>query len=433
MKTYLYLFLLVFIPVSIQAQNYTSYFTGNISDSFAESQGGVCMMGGATEQDDAMKWFLNQANGGDILVLRASGSDGYNDYMFTELGININSVESIVFNDATAGDEVYIHQKIQQAEAIWFAGGNQWNYVSYWRNNTMETLINEAIQERNIVIGGTSAGMAILGQLYFSAENGTVTSSEALNNPYDSDVTVDSIGFLQTPFLQNTITDSHYDDPDRKGRHSVFLARIFQDWGINAKGIACNEYVAVCIDTDGIAHVYGEYPDYEEYAYFLQINCELENPLPENCSANTPLNWNKNGEAIKVYKVPGTLDGSNNFDLNNWLEGNGGTWYNWHIDNGVFNENIDDAPVCTTSSEDILKDSSISIYPNPSNNGFIEIKASEYPIEKIIIRDISGREISSKELNNKFSYANDEVLEQGIYLISVYTKKGIFTSKLLVL
>ena len=37
-------------------------------------------MGGASENDAAMAWFLERAGGGDVLVLRASGSDGYNDY-----------------------------------------------------------------------------------------------------------------------------------------------------------------------------------------------------------------------------------------------------------------------------------------------------------------------------------------------------------------
>lgn len=61
--------------------------------------------------------------------------------------------------------------------------GNQWTYVSYWRNTPVDSLVNKAIAERNVVVGGTSAGMAIMGNYYFSAENGTVTSGQALANP----------------------------------------------------------------------------------------------------------------------------------------------------------------------------------------------------------------------------------------------------------
>lgn len=130
--------LTILFSVDLYTQSYTSYFTGNTTDQIANPESGICLMGGATEDDEAMKWFLNRSNGGDVLVLRASGSDGYNDYMYSDLGVSINSVETIVFNSAAAANESYIHQKIEQAEAIWLAGGDQWNYVSYWRNTTID-------------------------------------------------------------------------------------------------------------------------------------------------------------------------------------------------------------------------------------------------------------------------------------------------------
>ena len=81
-------------------------------------------MGGATEDDNAMKWFLQRANGGDVLVLRATGSNGYNSYLYSDLGITVNSVETIVCTSALASTAPYVLQKINQAEAIWFAGGD---------------------------------------------------------------------------------------------------------------------------------------------------------------------------------------------------------------------------------------------------------------------------------------------------------------------
>jgi hypothetical protein len=72
---------LLLAQLNMSAQTYTSYFTGNATDITVTPQGGTCMMGGATEHDEAMKWFLQRANGGDVLVLRASGSNGYNDLL----------------------------------------------------------------------------------------------------------------------------------------------------------------------------------------------------------------------------------------------------------------------------------------------------------------------------------------------------------------
>ena len=78
-------------------------------------------MGGASEHENAMKWFLTQANGGYVLVLRASGSNGYNDYFYSQLGIPINSVETVVCLNESSGEDAAIIEKINKAEAIWFA------------------------------------------------------------------------------------------------------------------------------------------------------------------------------------------------------------------------------------------------------------------------------------------------------------------------
>ena len=117
MKKLIQLILLI-ISIILLAKT-TSYFTGNNNDVYRETNGGVCLMGGATEDDNAMIWFLERSNGGDILVLRTSGSDGYNNYLFGELGVNVNSVETIVLNNSSAADESYIHNKVLNAEAIW--------------------------------------------------------------------------------------------------------------------------------------------------------------------------------------------------------------------------------------------------------------------------------------------------------------------------
>ena len=423
---------LILISSNVSAQSYTSYFTGNAIDmTTATPQGGVCMMGGASEHDEAMKWFLQRADGGDVLVLRTSGSNGYNDYLYTDLGVAVNSVETIVFNNPIAANESYIQDKIMNAEAIWFAGGNQWSYISYWRNTPIDSLINDAIQNRNIVIGGTSAGMAILSNYYFSASNGTVTSSTALNNPYDSDVTVDSTAFLNVDFMHDVITDTHYDDPNRKGRHVVFLARILTDYGIDAKGIACNEYTSVCIDENGLARVYGDYPNYLETAFFLQTNCELFDYHPENCSASTPLDWNLNGTAVRVYKVNGTNNGANTFDLSDWKTGSGGTWENWYVDNGTLVETAGTQIDCSELAVNNLNwNSNISVYPNPFEDVvFIE---SELDVLGFELLDMNGKLLHLKENLQETTLSIDKsLLQKGIYVLKIKTVRGLSYFKIL--
>jgi len=423
--------ILLLMYVKVSSQTYTSYFTGNATDLISNPEGGACMMGGASEHDEAMKWFLQRANGGDILVLRASGSNGYNNYLYSSLGITVNSVETIVFNNSNAANETYIHDKIMKAEAIWFAGGNQWDYVSYWRNTPIDSLINDAIQNRNIVIGGTSAGMAILGKYYFSASNGTVTSSTALNNPYNYKVTVDSTRFLKVNYMQDVVTDSHYDDPNRKGRHIVFLARILTDYGVAAKGIACNEYTSVCIDENGLARVYGDYPNYPETAFFLQTNCEIPDFTPESCAPSNPLDWNLAGSAIRVYKVNGTNSGANTFDLSDWKTGNGGTWENWYINNGTLNETTGSQIDCSSVSvkENTLS-SIVKIHPNPFKDIFYIEAESE--ILELTIVDINGKILMSQNNFQSAKVSLDKaLLPAGIYFLKLRTRKGFSHYKLL--
>ena len=376
-------------------------------------------MRGATENDNAMIWFLNRCDGGDVLVIRASGSDGYNDYLFEELNVNVNSVETIVFNDSEASTDPYILQKIKQAEGIWIAGGDQWDYVSYWRNTAIDSLINDALINRSVVIGGTSAGMAVLGGFYFSAKNGTVTSAEALANPYNSKVQVDSSAFLNIPILYDVITDTHFDNPDRRGRSTVFLARILTDFGHDAKGIACGEYTAVCIPSDGNALVYGSG---NHKAYFIQTNCELQDRSPETCTSGIPLTWNRNMQALKVYRITGTDTGTNTFNLNDWETGTGGYWENWYINNGTLfvspGEKINCSGLGTTETK---IENDIYIYPNPAEDK-IFIQGSKYLSGDFEIFNAMGKPINYSGILDLTEFSLDvSKLKPGMYYLKIVT------------
>ena len=267
------------IASSVMGQSYTSYLTGDSSDVVTNPAPGLVLMGGGGENDQAMTWFLNRADGGDVLVIRASGADGYNDYLFSELGVSVNSVETIVLMKLLLPKTPMYCQELHRLKHCG-SRGDQWDYISYWKDNAVEDAINYLIEEKKITVGGISAGMAIMGDAYFSAQTGTVTSDEALNNPYDEQVQLGWNDFIRNPAMTGTITDTHFDSPDRKGRLITFMARLFTDYGFLPVGIACEEYTAVCIDTAGIATVYGEYPDYEDWCIFFRST--VRNPIHHN-------------------------------------------------------------------------------------------------------------------------------------------------------
>ena len=425
MKKTLLLFALS-LNATIFAQNYTQYATGSTTDVSTAHEAGVCLMGGATENDEAMVWFLNKANGGDVVVLRASGEDGYNDYFYSELGVSLNSVTTFVINNAAGATDPIVLEKVANAEAIWFAGGDQFDYVSYFKDNAMETALNTFINVKQGVIGGTSAGMAIMGGSYFSAKFGTLESDEALLNPYHQKVTLGYNDFLEVPFMENVITDTHFAERDRQGRESVFMARFVQDNNTRSFGIACNEYTAVCIEPDGKAYVYGEYPDYPEFAYFLQSNC-VSDYEPETVVAGSPVTWNQNGAAIKVYKVPGAYGGPNYFDLSDWETGLGGSWENWSIDNGAFTMVAGTNPQCATLNISEVSKNKIKIYPNPFD-AVLHLE-SVSPITEATLYDVLGK-LMPLDLQNNNSI-DTSPLTAGLYILRLKTETGAETIKLL--
>ena len=429
---YILIIIIVLTGQLIAAQSYKSYFTGNNADKETQPSGGVCMMGGSSEDDNAMKWFLSRANGGDVLVLRASGSDGYNKYMYSDLGITVNSVETIVCLNSASAQESYIQEKIKNAEAIWFAGGDQYDYISYWQHTAIDSLIRQGIKERGVVVGGTSAGMAIMGGYMYSGQKGSVTSDVALGNPYNSKVTIESGRFLENKFLEEVITDTHYDNPDRRGRQVTFLARILEDSGVRAKGIACDEYTAVCVDTSGIARVYGEYPSSNDNAYFIQSNCGLSEYTPETCKTNLPLNWNRNNKAMWVYKIKGTKLGENTFDLNVWATGQGGVWEDWYVNNGVLGMKASTQVDCSILANDEINISSnINIYPNPVKDE-LNIELNGQAVLGITIFDLSGKIVLNNQNNRQGQVRIDlSKLMPGAYVMQILGSSGLHTDKLI--
>ncbi len=311
------------------ATTVVTYLTGDAADVTTNATGGLILMGGGTDVDAAIKWFLQNAAGGDVVVIRSTGSNGYNSYMYNMTAVN--SVETIIIDSRVKANLASVTQKIRNAEALFIAGGDQWDYVNYWKNSATEDAINYLINTKKVTVGGTSAGLAIMGSVYYSAQTGTsVTSAQALSNPYNANVTLGQNDFIASSLLQNTITDSHYSQRDRQGRHITFLARMMKDFNYGSiKGIGIDEQTAVCIDQAGAGKVYGI-----NQAYFLQN----ENLAPETCVNLSPLTWNRSSLAVKAYKITGSLTGNGSFDANNWTF-SGGTAFHYYVNNGVLFQN----------------------------------------------------------------------------------------------
>lgn len=295
---------------------------GSIEDVTTITEAGFVLAGGGKDVDAAMKWMIDRSGGGDFVIIRASGSTGYNDYLF-ELG-ELNSVETLLIDSREKAMDKETGKKIREAEALFIAGGDQWNYVNYWSNSEVSNAIRYLIEVKKVPIGGTSAGCAVLSEFIFDARNDTVVSADALTNPYAQQVSV-SKSFIKVPFLENTIADQHYSQRDRLGRHVTFMARMSKDFNVrNPKGIAADERTAVCIDKDGNITVLGS-----GNAFFM-IN---DGNKPEVCEAGKPLSWISKNKALRVYIYQATPEGTPAFNLTHWPKKNPNEY--WSVSEGA--------------------------------------------------------------------------------------------------
>jgi len=267
---------------STHVPRYTSWLVGDSADVRTTAHPSLLLAGGSTDQDDAMRWFLNRANGGDVVVIRASGADGYNRYLFSELGETVNSVETLLLDSRNAALDPEVARKIRNAEALFIAGGDQAAYVQFWKDTPVEDALNFLLNEKRVPVGGTSAGCCVLGGLFFDAFHDTIDSPTALRNPYDEKVSVQRGGFLEAPFLNTTFADMHFTERNRLGRLVVFLARAVTDWHIaNVRGIGVDEKTALAVDETGAARVFGR-----GRVYLLETLTR-----PARCALGKPLDW----------------------------------------------------------------------------------------------------------------------------------------------
>jgi len=300
---------------SFGAKSYSYFRVGNPSDVSTTTTAGTVLMGGGTDVDAAFQWMCQRSGNGDFLVIRATGTDAYNPYI-QQLCPAENSVATLIIPNRTAASDPFVISTIQNAEALWIAGGDQSNYINFWKGTEVETALRGLIT-RGVPVGGTSAGMNVLTQFIYSAQASKgVTSSQALADPFTRYITLDR-DFVSIQAVAGLIGDPHFVTRDRMGRDLAFLCRInLNGWSAAPRGISIDEQTALLVDGTGNATVVGI-----STVYFLEA------PGPAQvCESKMPLTY----QNIAVYRI----SAGGTFNLGSW-SGSGGVSYSVSASAGV--------------------------------------------------------------------------------------------------
>ena len=325
---------------------------GRWVDAAVQGAGGLLLEGGGNDaqmvrgSETAVNWFVTQANGGDVVVI-ANDTDSQvaqsrvrtlANY-FSQLGdtrpnsvdvfdFNVDLASNLLTDDAQAivdditkaltanGGKGLGHEfidKLMGAEAVFFCGGDQWPYVQLLTPKTsgVPNLAAKAISDKNnagsMTVGGTSAGLAILGEYVFTAQYLTASipamySSDILDNYYTpafngnngSSIASNVLGLK---WMDSVLTETHFTDPTedfavnhdysladghyiyRLGRFISFMGSVILGGQSESYGMAVDRNTALTISNGGMAKVWGA-NDGTHNVYFAAV----DNAIVNNCT-----------------------------------------------------------------------------------------------------------------------------------------------------
>lgn len=274
-------------------------------------RGGNAMMGGhmypgvAKASDNLpYAWFLDRVDGGDILVLTADNEpcDIYNKFFYSQVANSTrpNSVTTACFTSRNGSFSKKLQRLLNNAAGVFLTGGDQAKYYEFWRHSPVSETISNGI-----LLGGSSAGLAVQGRFAFAALHGSLSSEDALKYPTDESVTVVT-DFLTVdkPWMRHVLTDTHFLQRDRMGRLMVFLARVrASNASEDVVGFGISEHTSVLVDDEsGTATFVGDGP-----AYVL-VTSNSTTPLVEEGS---PLRWG----SVIVWRWTSNLTSSPRWDF----------------------------------------------------------------------------------------------------------------------
>ena len=242
------------------AADYQRHFIGDATLPTPAATGpGLLLMGGGDRNHEALRWFLDKAGNGHVVVLRASFGGEIGEEFHDEVG-GVASVETFVFSGRDAASDPAVLASLARADGIFIAGGDQSRYVRYWKGTPVAAALDAHVRAGK-PLGGTSAGLAILGEfLYGAMDGGSLVSPRALGDPLGSANTIET-GFLHIDALKGVVTDTHFRERGRLGRLLAFVAKAeTQAGGRTVTGLGVDEDAAVAVEGDGSARVHATAP-----------------------------------------------------------------------------------------------------------------------------------------------------------------------------
>ena len=172
-----------------------------------------------------------------VAELRSYGADAF--------------VVPVTRSNADADSLVHL---LDRVTGIWFAGGDQNRVTAAIRG----TRVEQAIRDRYVngaVIGGTSAGAAVMSAAMITGDERRLGGSRPPSDSSQAFLTIDRDNIVTTPglgLIDNAIVDQHF---VRRRRHNRLISLVLERPSLI--GVGVDESTAIDVHPDGIWEVIG--------------------------------------------------------------------------------------------------------------------------------------------------------------------------------
>lgn len=216
-------------------------------------KGHLFIIGGGERPDSLMTKYLALGGGieAKILIVPFASGDIVDTGEYQEGQFKAMGCKEVSYINC-AKEEIDVEENLARLDgvtAIFFSGGDQNKLTAYLAETKFLEKIRNIYKEGG-VIGGTSAGAAVMSKIM-------LTGQEGINGDGSGDFKVIKAGNVQTAegfgFITSAIVDQHFIYRKRENR---LITLVIENPGL--KGIGIDEATAIIVSPDGTCTVAGQ-------------------------------------------------------------------------------------------------------------------------------------------------------------------------------
>jgi cyanophycinase len=220
---------------------------------WATGKGHLLIIGGGEKPLQVLKEFVTLCHDKPILIITSASGDAVEAgtdmvKQFTEAGAK-NVAWRNIDGPAIANSDSMV-ANISKSGGIFFTGGDQDRLMQRVGGSRSEKALHALYREKGAIIGGTSAGAAVMSKVM-------ITGNELINKDSTSIFVTIQTGNVETKtgfgFMDDVIIDQHF---AARKRHNRLICVVLEHPTL--PGIGIDEDTAILVYPDNTFRVYGE-------------------------------------------------------------------------------------------------------------------------------------------------------------------------------